>query len=407
MAAELMQKGMFVYPWDVMDGGMEQTVQKIIAVGCDRLIVNSSYHHVRAFRPALHSIKCLDQAAASFAIDERRYGRLKPRVHQDAADAQIIARTRAYCQDRKIHFSTWWVGLHNSSLGQENPDVCMENIWGDRYLYALCPANEAVRKYATAFFEDTLREVQPESIIVESAAFMTFTHGEHHELTAVSIGQSLQWLLSLCFCRDCCHAAETAGCDLEKTRQTVRRLLAEFSRIDTGNARQEDYSIAFLLLEHPELYEYQRARNSTVTHLVKSLGEIAAFYQVRFDYIASSLGLPVNQAYYEGVSLTELQNLVNGFVLLAYGDQPGSVLHAIRSASASAPNTPIHLAFSLCDRSITAEGGLQERVRIALGQDIRSVNYYNYGLLNDFRLNWIKNANSLIDQAQVLSASQA
>lgn len=391
------QKGMFIYPWDIATTGIKQVIDDYQEVGCNTLVVNSSYHQGRFFHPQKQDFHYVNQSAISFSPNLISYKRLQPFVHQDMVKQNILVQAREHCEQSGIDFVTWWVGLHNSSLGKQHPDLCIQNIWGNRYTYALCPSQPEVRHYATALFEDTLVSVRPQRIITESVAFLPMRHGEHHELILLNIGKTAEWLLSLCFCDACRQNAEKQGIDTKEVQVLVQKLVQERIDCDLGNLEEDAYELTHLMLEYPELYNYQQARMNSVTLLVADLSSIAKRHGVAFDYIPSSVPFPANQAFFEGVSLLQTAKLVNRFMSLAYSNTE-STLHTLRTVSSFTPNRANGVALSLHSQINATKESLLQHIQAAMSSDVEAIYYYNYGLLNKRRLNWIKEANEYADQ---------
>ena len=56
--------------------------------------------------------------------------------------------------DAGLAVNAWLVPLHNTRLGQAYPDITVENAFGDRYVYSLCPSSPDAREYAIALCKD-------------------------------------------------------------------------------------------------------------------------------------------------------------------------------------------------------------------------------------------------------------
>ena len=391
------QKGMFIYPWDIAATGIEQVIEDYQEIGCNTLVVNSSYHHGRFFHPGQQTFQYIKESAISFTPDLTKYKRLQPLVHKEVAEQDVLAQTREHCEKAGMDFVTWWVGLHNSSLGKQHPDLCVQNIWGDRFTYALCPSQQEVQHYATALFEDTLVNVQPQRIITEAVAFLSMNHGEHHELILLDLGRSAEWLLSLCFCDACRENAGKEGINATQVKQLVQRLVQERVDCDLGSLEEDAHELTHLLLEYPELYQYQQARMNIVTNLVSKFSQIAQQYGVALDFIPSSSGLPANQAFIEGVSLQQTAKVADRFMALAYSN-PESTAHTLRTISSLAPGRAHAVALTLHAERNPTKQSLLQHMQVIAESDVGAVYYYNYGLLNKRRLSWIKEANAYIDQ---------
>ncbi|MFS0553157.1 hypothetical protein [Brevibacillus sp. 179-C9.3 HS] len=393
------QTGMFIYPWDIADNGITTAIQTLQTAKCNTAVVNSSYHQGRFFHPRTKTFRRLPFSGVSFTPEWSKYNRLRPTVHEEIAQANILAKMKDACDQAGMGFHTWWVGLHNSTLGLAHPDLCVQNIWGDTYSYALCPSQPEVQHYAKALFTDTLEQVKPDRILIEATAFLPMKHGDHHEVCLLPLGESLQWLLSLCFCNACSERAVLRGIDVEAVRQLVSRLVNQMVEADlVTQVSAESREIAFLLLEYPELYDYQQSRLDVVEKLWKDLKEIAKDKGIALDGFPSSTPFFVNQAYLEGVSLRKAAAILDRVVPLAYGNSIDEVAYTFHAIKLAAPEASLGAALSLHHSQIQSVNELVMRVKTALEGGAQSITYYNLGLLNNRRLEWIRQANQAAEE---------
>ncbi|MGD9147041.1 MAG: hypothetical protein PVI80_15860, partial [Anaerolineae bacterium] len=120
-----MRLGFFAYPWDLRDEGPEAAVQAMTGpLGCNALALNANYHHARLLRPRAPGPKTFELPGAISAFqpqpdcypDER----LMPVPERSLVESGVLARAREACDREGLDFGLWTVGLHNSTLGQQN-----------------------------------------------------------------------------------------------------------------------------------------------------------------------------------------------------------------------------------------------------------------------------------------------
>ena len=192
-----MRLGFFAYPWDLRDEGPEMAVQAMAGqLGCNALALNANYHHARLLRPRAPGPKTfeLPGAAAAFQPQADCYPdeRLMPVPERSLVKSGVLDRAREACTRAGLDFGLWTVGLHNSTLGRRNRDLCMENCFGDRYTYCLCPSQEPVRAYLRGVIQDLCTQFRPERIIQEAVGYLGLRHWVHHELFFTAGDESLQ-----------------------------------------------------------------------------------------------------------------------------------------------------------------------------------------------------------------------
>ena len=89
------------------------------------------------------------------------------------------------CEASGMAANAWLVLLHNTRLGEAHPEATVENAFGDRYVYSLCPAAPAARRYAVALCADLSDHYPVRGISLETPGFLPYAHGFHHEFALV------------------------------------------------------------------------------------------------------------------------------------------------------------------------------------------------------------------------------
>ena len=174
-----MRLGFFAYPWDLLDETPKLAITAMVErCFANAVYLNSNYHHARLLRPRARGRKTvqLPGAIAAYWPETARYKEagIMPVAEPSLADSQVLARSRELCSVSGVDFGLWSVGLHNSSLGEQQPEYCMRNCFGDRYTYSLCPSNRAVRAYMRALLSDLSAQFQPDRILIEAIGFLGF-----------------------------------------------------------------------------------------------------------------------------------------------------------------------------------------------------------------------------------------
>ncbi|WP_440900163.1 hypothetical protein [Actinosynnema sp.] len=207
------------YPWDLV--GDPAAAERIAALGVDAVALAASYHTVRAATPFHPRHRLVDARHAAFylPVRPRAWGRLVPAAPTwvDGENPYGAASDALRAVGLPVH--AWTVLTHSSRLGDLHPDLVVRNAFGDRYPYALCPANPDVAEYAAALVTEVLDQGAPDGVVLEACGPLGFTHGGHHEKTdGADWGPVAQKLLSLCFCAAC----ERRYPDADAVRAAVR-----------------------------------------------------------------------------------------------------------------------------------------------------------------------------------------
>jgi hypothetical protein len=394
-----MRLGFFAYPWDLADEGPEAAIEQMVdRCHCDSLLLNAIYHHARLLRTRWDGPKTVELpgSVAAFAPEIKRYrGPLAPMADQRLVEGRVLARAREACAKRDLDFGLWVVGLHNSTLGQEHPECTMESCFGDRYNYALCSSSEAAQGYLHGLVEDLVSQFAPERILLEAIGHLGLRHGVHHEMFFVDWDESLEFLLSLCFCDSCASRAEQSGLDVVALRRHVgewaeRLLCGERGRLSSGFRAGE---IVSLLLEIPDLTQYVALRAESTARLVAELSAAARAGGAGLEVIPASFHRPISRAWLEGVSPAGLGASCDGLLVPTYWTSQDEVAADLAWARSLAPESKLSAGLNACDPGLSGPSALAGLVRVCQAAGCAAVHHYNYGLLTEQRLDWVAGAN--------------
>ncbi len=229
----------YCYPWDVVDDpGFADRASEI---GVDEVAIAASYHSTRAATPFLTDRTAMVAERAGLyrpVRDEVWSGSaLRPAPgpwvdqSQDEQDKRDkVADAVSVVRDAGLRTALWVVLTHNSALGLANPDRTVRNCFGENYGWALCPAHDDVREYAATLAAEAVRDLRPDTVILESCGQMGAVHQHMHEKTDAVWAPAVARLLSICCCSACTSAWQRAGLDpdriTELLRERVRAIMA-------------------------------------------------------------------------------------------------------------------------------------------------------------------------------------
>jgi len=397
------RRALWIYPWDLLDAGIEATVGRAHREwGLTALSLAASYHSAKFFLPRRRRERVFlsGGSAVYFQPDPSLYAEtpLRPVVSPRAELLDLLDRAADACRRQGLGLRAWTVGLHNSQLGAAHPSAAEENLFGDRYPWALCPANPDVRRYLVALVRDLATNHDLAGIDLESAGFHGLTHGHHHELTGIDWGPVEEFLLGLCFCPHCLARAGEAGVDGERLRADLQRLLearlreeAEIPAADPTDLRE----LLALVVTRPELAAYVRVRLQTVTSLVATVKqESLAGSPTTLAVTAATFVKPAAAAWLEGMDLGALARAADEVILLSYFHDPAAVAADVRFGrellgGGGASLDPLVVGLSLLAPATSDAANLRAKVDAARALGARNFSFYNFGFLSETRLGWL------------------
>jgi len=296
-------RAIYAYAWDVAEVGASEFVVHMRALGLDTVSFAGSYHAGKFIRPKGKAGKVYfpEDGTIYFRPDLSRYGKIKPLANSMLDGRDVLGEL---CDEREMATNAWMVLLHNTRLGSEHPQATVENAFGDRYVYSLCPSHTDAREYAVALCKDVTDNYPVIGVSLETPGFLPYQHGFHHEFALMKQNRWFDALMGLCFCEHCQRGAKAAGIDAAGLRRRVARDVEEYllSEIDYPDDMAEALWLADA--RDSEMSAYLRFRCETVTSLT---GEIRA--AVRKDAavaIIPSVARPTGGAWYEGTDLGAL-----------------------------------------------------------------------------------------------------
>ncbi|MFG2623448.1 hypothetical protein [Streptomyces sp. NPDC048473] len=223
-----MKTSAFLYPWDVV--GDPDAAARVADLGVQQVTLAAAYHSTRALTPRHpdRRIVTAGHAAVLYPPDAARWaGReLRPYEQSWVASDDPYAEAAQALTDAGLQVHTWVVLAHNSRLGAEHPDTSVVNAYGDRYPWAPCIAQPAVREYLVALAAEAAVRDGARGAELESCGWYGFAHlHAHDKIAGVGLGDAAQYLMSLCFCPDCRTGYAGHGLDAEELAAAVRRAL--------------------------------------------------------------------------------------------------------------------------------------------------------------------------------------
>ncbi|GHJ43685.1 hypothetical protein Cs7R123_10270 [Catellatospora sp. TT07R-123] len=231
------------FPWDVLgDPGFTDRFEQ---TGADAVTLAVTYHSTRAATPLHPSRRLVDARYAALyrPVREQAWAgrRLVPQApdwlpgHEDPA-AEAVAVLRA----AGIAVNAWIVLAHSTRLGLAHPDLTVRNCFGERYSYALCPAQPQVREHCAVLAAEALRGLPVGGVSLESAGQMGVAHVGCHEKTDGAFPPLVQRALSVCCCDACATAWTLRGLDPARVAAALRE------SIQTGSWLPDDLGAELL-----------------------------------------------------------------------------------------------------------------------------------------------------------------
>lgn len=385
-----MRTSMWTYAWDVQEQGFDSVARELREAEVGGISLATSYHAGRFLKPRGRPGKVYypEDGTVYFEPDPARWGktRLKPQVSTVVGRGDVLRQFVEAREKTGLEVNCWTVCLHNMRLGLAHPEVCTVGAFGDVNPFSLCPSHPDARDFAVTLVEDLTRSYRPDSVELETASFMSFAHGYHHEKDGVGLTAEDDFLLSLCFCPSCLARAKAAGIDGEAARRTVAGLVTESLERAVPRPRWPLFASRGpeMLEEFEDLHAFVEWRSEPVTSLVAEIRE-------RADPASKVYVIDGVDGWVCGCDHAALAKAADGLVLCTY-DMPAEQVAASiqRARAAIGLEKYIGSGFRAFYPEFADGRALRNNVQAALAAGAEGVNFYCYGLIPAARLDWIR-----------------
>ena len=387
----------WIHPSDVAAEGAAAVCANVKAMGLHSISLAATYHAGRFLLPhdPQATVKLLEDGVVYYQVDAARWqkSRLKPKTAEVSEKSDLARAARDAAVAAGLEVNAWVVGLHNSRLGEANPDCTVQNAFGERYPWALCPSHPVVRNYAAALAEEVAAKLEPAALDLEAFGFMGYAHASHHDKAAVQLDGAHDFLLSLCFCSSCAKRMAARKVDAakfaEKARKLVKTFLERGGETKGGALNLPEEIGPWLAREIGALESanVMSARRETVVSLIAEIRERVA-EDVELHVMAHPSPFVTGAAI--GGGLLALGELVDGFILNLFHGDVARMRAEVRSArTAATPTTSFAANLRAFPPDSTSAASFAEKVAAVRAEGVGEIRVYHYGLMARAHFDWI------------------
>lgn len=379
---------MYTYAWDLAERSLDAVADEITGLGLNTVSFATAYHAGKFLRPRGKTGKVYfpEDGTAYFRPDPSRYGAIAPIENSIMASRDFL---RELCDLDTVAANAWMVLLHNTRQGMLHPEACVQNAFGDRLVYSLCPSAPEARAYAVALCKDVTDNYPVSGISLETPGFLPSVHGYHHEFALVRQNRWLDNQLGLCFCEHCVKGASAAGIDAEGLRALVCEdiescLAGDFDIPD-------DMAEAFWLADtvtDGAMAAFLSWRCDVVTSLVSEIR--AAVRDDATVAILPSVARPSGGAWYEGSDLKALTEAAGVLEVCFYEGSAERVKADVWDVKRRVRGAG-HIRGVLRPGFPDLQSGAEVAAAVAALREagIEDIGFYNYGHLRQRSLDWV------------------
>lgn len=207
-----MDLGIYAHPWDLRALPAHGGLRRLADLGFRDVALAVSYHAGRWLTPWQPDsrVRFLEDGTVHYR-PRANYGRLVPLPSCEVREGEPtpLEWLCEHAAEHGLRARAWAVLTHNTRLGEQNRDCCVQNAFGDAYTYSLCHGNEHVQCYAQAMVSDLRAHRGLHAIELEAILSLGHRHSSHHDKNSFPADAFIDVLMSACFCDSCIEAMAT------------------------------------------------------------------------------------------------------------------------------------------------------------------------------------------------------
>jgi hypothetical protein len=385
-----MYSAIWVYPWDLIDEGLDASLGRIAEAGLDAISVATAYHSVREL--ALHNPKRVvvhgEGGVIYFQPDQEQFPSdgLHPVLSSLCEDSDPLADICDAAAKHGLKVHTWTVAHHNTRLGTARPDCCIQNAFGDIYPFGLCPSNPDVRNYTIGLVKCLAARPNVDTIELESLGYMGIDHSGHHSKAGLALDSLHQFLLSICFCSHCAERMAQNGVEVDVAREKITQELRGYFR---GNYHTHDEDTLGALTEvlgRDNADGILAARDDSVLSLLEELYWLIQKPQRLSVMVSPS---PLTTGALAGITLSQARERCDVLLTQAFQREADRVHAQVSDIAVRRGSTPLYAGLQSIQPFTIHSEDLVAASLAAARAGASGLQFYHYGLMPLENLNWI------------------
>lgn len=376
-----MQYSAYVYPWDLVNTGVDATIKELVDSGYNGIDLASNYHAISSLSPRQGSHRMLytELGAVFFPTRADRYGRIRPHLWHDENVMRAWPTAVEAARDSGITVHAWTIGVFQGWIAHRYPDCARVLPTGDRIPASVCPASPDVQEFLGALAADLVEQYDVDLVELEGVMYMGATTGWVRQRILTPVSPWASFLMSLCFCSNCSAVATSRGVDVEGVRARVVAALDTELASPAADSTPAAERRAEMEAMDEQFAEFLAIRSRNVTDLVRT---IAARIATVSSTPRLSVWSPLEGYGYEGVDLESIIDVIGGLQVMSPRKYPQQAKIARSKVDEHGRAIPLtHIQPHPHDDNWGASSPeFAEEVRAAAALPVDRIAFYHLGL---------------------------
>ncbi|MCL4352407.1 MAG: hypothetical protein M1318_07165 [Firmicutes bacterium] len=367
---------LWAYPWDIARIGIERVVESLVETNISSLSVATTYHSGQILSLAGGDPQLITSPSGPlFDFRNSSWGQGTIKVTPMA----LYRELGSALSNAGISLRGWTIVGHD----QHGLDPVV-NVWDQPIAHSACPVANQGAIYQLI---EQLGDLGFFSALdLEAVGYTPVFHGGHHEISGVIITPLLNLLLSICFCPSC-EARFQQDMDWSGFRRKVQQ---DIERLIHSESAGDD--MAQYLGERQQLAQFIQRRSQIVESIVNQA--FLTQHAMEMAVIAHSFGKSTRLSWLEGIPTRP--TLHGDIISLGYG-KPVQIQDDIQWLLEMGWSVDrIIVGQTLVANTVPTLSAAEQRLGVALDLGITRFSFYNLGLLNTLRWEWLKRLSEMI-----------
>ncbi|PSR34715.1 MAG: hypothetical protein C7B46_04575 [Sulfobacillus benefaciens] len=359
---------LWAYPWDIARLGIDKVVETVVEARITSLSIATTYHSGQILSLANGDPQLFSSGSGPLFDFRKSSWTLGPIKISPIMLFRELGNALAHAG---ISLRGWTI------IGHDQQGLApVINAWGQPIAHSACPlANQ------DAIFQmiDQLGDVGVFSTLdLEAIGYTPLFHGGHHEISGVVITPLLNFLLSMCFCPSC-EAWFGEIMDWPGFRKMVQQDINQLLDSESSDELMQ------YLRERLQVAQFIQRRADAVESIVN---RAFSTQHMGMAVIAHSFGRSARLSWLEGIPTSP--TLHGDIISLGYGE-PVQIQDDIQWLLQKGWRVErIIVGQTLVANAVPTLDDAEQRLAAALDMGITRFSFYNLGLLNTRRLEWLK-----------------
>ncbi|MEK6676720.1 MAG: hypothetical protein AABZ47_13840 [Planctomycetota bacterium] len=273
----MVESVMVVFPWDLMDEGIESVLDRLQGeVGVSGIDTWVGCPAVTRIRPRNVFPRVIrNSGGLYFAPTETHYAatRCKPVLAEGLKGQDVLRRAMEACQERGLKLRAVVSTSRTGRLAHRYPEMACKNVFAARSEQSVCLSNPDVQAYLEGLVRDLSSHDSLAGIVLADVCTAWADAYTEEWSDLPNISTDFRHLLAICFCESCLQKANAVGVDASNAMGAAQEIM---DRALEKPSQLSGFKSEELSEDHP-IRSFQRWQERELNGVLRRLQEATEF----------------------------------------------------------------------------------------------------------------------------------